>query len=129
MATLRMGQPIGLTDQLLRDIHVGDLLIDSNGVEYTVDRYGRAVPTQGGNCVPIRQLRGCEIKEAWTPAPKPEAKPASEEKTEEEKQIELIEKFIRASGDQRLVDELRGRGYTVTCTKIAQNIVIEEVQL
>lgn len=72
-----MGQAIGLTDQLLRDIHVGDLLTDVNGVEYTVDRYGRALPVQGGNEVPIRKLKGCEVKLAWTPAPEP-VEPASE---------------------------------------------------
>lgn len=27
---MRMGQSIGLTDQLLRDIHVGDLLTDAD---------------------------------------------------------------------------------------------------
>lgn len=134
---MRMGQSIGLTDQLLRDIHVGDLLTDADGVEYTVDKYARAVPTKGGNEVPIRKLKGCEIKEYWTPAPETETltnepeKPAAEpeETNEEEKQLELINLYIHAAGDQRLVTELRSRGWTVTCTKTVEKIVYEEVAL
>ena len=131
---MRMGQAIGLTDQLLRDIHVGDLLTDVNGVEYTVDRYGRALPVQGGNEVPIRKLKGCEVKLAWTPAPEPvepAAKPdvEPEEISDEEKQLELIGMYVHASGDQRLVSELRSRGWTVTCTKTVEKIVYEEVTL
>lgn len=134
---MRMGQSIGLTDQLLRDIHVGDLLTDADGVEYTVDKYARAVPTKGGNEVPIRKLKGCEIKEYWTPAPETETlanepeKPAAEpeETSEEEKQLELINLYIHAAGDQRLVAELRSRGWTVTCTKTVEKIVYEEVAL
>lgn len=132
---MRMGQSIGLTDQLLRDIHVGDLLTDADGVEYTVDRYGRALPVLGGNEVPIRKLKGCEIKEVWTPAPEAEKKavekPAPEpaEMSEEEKQLELINMYVHASGDQRLVAELRSRGWTVTCTKTVEKIVYEEVAL
>ncbi len=136
---MRMGQSIGLTDQLLRDIHVGDLLTDADGVEYTVDKYARAVPTKGGNEVPIRKLKGCEIKEYWTPAPAPEIetlanepeKPAAEpeETNEEEKQLELINLYVHAAGDQRLVNELRARGWTVTCTKTVEKIVYEEVAL
>ena len=134
---MRMGQSIGLTDQLLRDIHVGDLLTDADGVEFTVDRYGRAVPTKGGNEVPIRKLKGCEIKEYWTPAPEVEKpapvaeKPVPEpaEMSEEEKQLELINMYVHASGDQRLVAELRARGWTVTCTKTVEKITYEEVSL
>lgn len=134
---MRMGQSIGLTDQLLRDIHVGDLLTDADGVMYTVDRYGRAVPLSGGNEVPIRKLKGCEIKDYWTPAPEVEKpapvaeKPAPEpaEMNEEEKQLELINMYVHASGDQRLVAELRSRGWTVTCTKTVEKIVYEEVAL
>ena len=134
---MRMGQSIGLTDQLLRDIHVGDLLTDADGVEYTVDKYARAVPTKGGNEVPIRKLKGCEIKEYWTPAPEvekpapvaetPDPEPA--EMSEEEKQLELINLYIHAAGDQRLVTELRSRGWTVTCTKMVEKVVFEEVAL
>lgn len=35
---MKMGQFIGLQDQLLHDIHVGDLVKDAKGVEYTIDR-------------------------------------------------------------------------------------------
>ena len=133
---MRMGQSIGLTDQLLRDIHVGDLLTDADGVEYTVDKYARAVPTKGGNEVPIRKLKGCEIKEYWTPAPEVETPAPVEEKLaepaemkEEEKQLELINLYVHASGDQRLVAELRSRGWTVTCTKMVEKVVLEEVAL
>ena len=134
---MRMGQSIGLTDRLLRDIHVGDLLTDADGVEYTVDKYARAVPTRGGNEVPIRKLKGCEIKEYWTPAPETETlanepeKPAAEpeETNEEEKQLELINLYIHAAGAPQLVTELRARGWIVTCTRIVEKIVLEEVAL
>lgn len=118
---MKMGQFIGLQDQLLRDIHVGDLLKDAKGVEYTVDRFGRAKPLDGGNELPVRQLTGCEVVSEW--------KPAEEKKTDEEKDLELIDVYVHASGDERLVSELRSRGWTVTCSRVIEKIVYEEVSL
>ena len=118
---MKLGQYIGLQDQLLHDIHVGDLVKDFSGKEYTIDRFGRAKPIDGGNKSPVRQLKGCEVVNEW--------KPAEPEKTEEEKELDLIDTYIHASGDQRLVDELRSRGWTVTCSRVVEKIVYEEEAL
>lgn len=133
---MKMGQYIGLQDQMLHDIHVGDLLKDAKGAEYTVDRYGRAKPVDGGNEVPVRKLIGCEVVSEWKPAPaeepagKAEAPKAAEpEMNVEEKAIHAIYEGVDAASDQMLVDQLRKRGYTVTCTKTVEKIVYEEVAL
>lgn len=133
---MKMGQYIGLQDQMLHDIHVGDLLKDAKGAEYTVDRFGRAKPVDGGNEVPVRKLIGCEVVSEWKPAPaeepagKAEAPKAAEpEMNEEEKAIHAIYEGVDAASDQMLVDQLRKRGYTVTCTKTIEKIVYEEVAL
>ena len=133
---MKMGQCIGLQDQMFHDIHVGDLLKDAKGAEYTVDRFGRAKPVDGGNEVPVRKLIGCEVVGEWKPAPaeepasKAEAPKAAEpEMNEEEKAIHAIYEGVDAVSDQMLVDQLRKRGYTVTCTKTIEKIVYEEVAL
>ena len=133
---MKMGQYIGLQDQMFHDIHVGDLLKDAKGAEYTVDRFGRAKPVDGGNEVPVRKLIGCEVVGEWKPAPaeepagKAEAPKAAEpEMNEEEKAIHAIYEGVDAASDQMLVDQLRKRGYTVTCTKTVEKIVYEEVAL
>ena len=133
---MKMGQYIGLQDQMLHDIHVGDLLKDAKGAEYTVDRFGRAKPVDGGNEVPVRKLIGCEVVGEWKPAPaeepagKAEAPKAAEpEMNVEEKAIHAIYEGVDAASDQMLVDQLRKRGYTVTCTKTVEKIVYEEVAL
>lgn len=132
---MKLGQYIGLQDQLLHDIHVGDTLTDANGVQYTVDRFGRAKPLDGSNERPVRRLVGCEVIQEWEPAaPKftendGKVGPAKPEKTEEEKELDLIDTYVHASGDQRLVDELRSRGWTVTCARTIEKIVYEEVSL
>ena len=142
------GQKIGLTDQLLRDICVGDEVTDANGVHYTIDRFGRAKPTSGGNEIPVRSLKGCEITKAYVPsmgatipAPRvPAAKaeaPAEERATtcyivdtaDEDAVLAAIDKFVKDAGDQRLVDELRERGWNVACTKMVEKVVFEEVSL
>ncbi len=133
---MKMGQYIGLQDQMLHDIHVGDLLKDAKGAEYTVDRFGRAKPVDGGNEVPVRKLIGCEVVGEWKPAPAEESagkaeapKAAEPEMNEEEKAIHAIYEGVDAASDQMLVDQLRKRGYTVTCTKTIEKIVYEEVAL
>lgn len=133
---MKMGQYIGLQDQMFHDIHVGDLLKDAKGAEYTVDRFGRAKPVDGGNEVPVRKLIGCEVVSEWKPAPaeepagKAEAPKAAEsEMNEEEKNIHAMYEGVDAASDQMLVDQLRKRGYTVTCTKTIEKIVYEEVAL
>lgn len=121
------GQKIGLTDQLLRDICVGDEVIDAGGVHYTIDRFGRAKPTSGGNEVPVRSLKGCEVTKPWEPAPADKTKaPARDPESEA---IHQMYEAVDAAGDQMLVDKLRSRGWTVTCTKTVEKIVYEEVSL
>jgi len=133
---MKLGQYIGLQDQLLHDIHVGDLVKDAKGVEYSIDRFGRAKPLNGGNEVPVRQLRGCEVFHEWQRA---ESKPAEKTVTvsnapdpqmnEEEKALHAIYEGVDAASDQMLVDQLRKRGYTVTCSKVVEKTVFEEVTL
>lgn len=131
---MKPGQKIGLSDQLLRDICVGDEVIDAKGVHYTIDRYGRAKPTDGGNEVPVRSLTGCEVTKAYlpslggtVPAPKP-TEPTPQE-DEETRNLRAIQEGVAAAGDQTLVDELRKRGWTVVCTQIVEKVVFEEVSL
>lgn len=119
---MKLGQYIGLQDQLLHDIHVGDLVKDFSGKEYTIDRFGRAKPIDGSNECPVRQLKGCEVVNEWKPA-------MPEPSDEEEKELQLIEIYVHAAGEQRLVDELRSRGWTVTCSRVVEKIVYEEVAL
>lgn len=128
---MRNGQRIGLTDQLLRDICVGDVVKDAQGVEYSIDRYGRAKPLNGGNEIPVRQLVGCEISKAYAESSKPAQAPYPdfEELSEEEQTLADIRKFSALAGDQTLVEELRGCGWTVTCTKTVEKIVYEEVSI
>lgn len=121
---MKMGQFIGLQDQLLHDIHVGDLVKDAKGVEYTVDRFGRAKPLDGGNEIPVRKLTGCEVVSEWKPAPAEEP-----EMDDEEKAIHAIYEGVEAAGDQMLVDQLRKRGYTVTCTKVVEKVIYVDVSL
>ena len=137
MATMKNGQKIGLCDQLLREICVGDEVVDAQGVHYTIDRYGRAKPVKGGNEVPVRSLTGCEIYEPiletgpvpeHQPEPLPDLQPEPK-MNEEEKELCLIDSYVHAAGDQRLVDELRDRGWTVVCTKTVEKIIYEEVAL
>lgn len=75
---LKKGEYIGTTDQLFREIHVGDTIQDSKGKLYTVNGYGYAKPLDGGNEVPIKSVKGCEVVDAWkpddTPAPGMEVK-------------------------------------------------------
>lgn len=128
---MKNGQRIGLTDQLLRDICVGDVVKDAQGVEYSIDRYGRAKPLNGGNEIPVRQLVGCEISKAYAEPSKPEPVPSPDfaELSEEEQTLVEIRKYTALASDQTLVDELRNRDYTVVCTKTVEKIIYEEVSL
>ena len=127
MATMKNGQKIGLCDQLLRDIRVGDEVVDAKGVHYTIDRYGRAKPVNGGNEVPVRSLTGCEVYDPVLEAKNEAVQAPEPEVSEEEKELCLIDSYVRAAGDQRLVDELRDRGWTVNCTRMVEKTIYEEV--
>ena len=115
---MKMGQKIGLTDQLLRDICVGDTIQDAKGVEYSIDRYGRAKPLSGGNEVPVKSLKGVEIVGTNPSNDNPEMHA-----------VNIIEQGVKDAGDQRLVDELRSRGWTVVCSKMIEKITYEEITL
>lgn len=120
---MKNGQKIGLTDQLLRDICVGDLVADAKGVQYTIDRYGRAKPLDGGNEVPVRSLTGCEVALPYG------SEPPAPERDPEQEAIHQMYEAVDAACDQMLVDKLRERGWNVVCTKMVEKVVYEEVAL
>lgn len=124
---MKIGTSTGVLDEFLATICVGDEIVDKAGTHYTIDRFGRAKPTNGGNEVPLKRLEGVTVCKSW--AGHAESITKAVEKNEEEKQLELIDTYVHAAGDQRLVDELRKRGWTVSCTKITEKIVYEEVVL
>ena len=133
MAAKSKGTPIGVEDDVCVPICVGDEIRDVNGNSYTIDQHGHAKPLSGGNAVRLAALDGVMVtrpfkKEQQQPSDKPAPAPKPE-KSEEEKELELISTYIHAAGDQRLVDELRSRGWTVACTKIVEKVVFEEVAL
>ena len=85
---LKKGEYIGTTDQLFREIHVGDTIQDSKGKLYTVNGYGNAKPLDGGNELPVRSIHGCEVVIPWrdpeapvpySPVPEPHFDPAPPE--------------------------------------------------
>lgn len=144
MSTFAKGQPIGLLDSQLREICVGDVVTDIKGTEYTIDKYGRAVPLLGSNPKPIKNLDSVTVTDPWVKNTTPKfkedetgkVKPAKEEEDPELKKIndelafvESIQQHVQAAGDLTLVEELRKRGWTVTCTKLVEKIVYEEVTL
>lgn len=125
----------GVLDEFLADICVGDEIVDKAGKHYTVDRFGRAKPTDGGNEVPLKSLEGVTVCKSWTghavtitKATKTMLKLVALKNPETEA-IEQIQAGVKDAGDQTLVDELRKRGWTVTCARIQEKIVFEEVTL
>lgn len=131
MAAKAKGAPIGAEDDLCCPLHVGDEIKDINGNKYTIDQYGRAKPLSGGNSVPVNTLEGLLLVRCYTKDQQTVQKvvPVSREVNEEEKEMSQIEFYVHAAGDQRLVDELRSRGWNVTCAKITEKVVYEEVAL
>lgn len=118
---MKAGQSIGLTDSLMRDIHVGDLIQDATGARYSIDRYGRAKPLHGGNEVPVKNLEGVEVLDPVQITP-PHTDP-------EKEAVDQIHAAIKDAGDQTLVDELRLRGWTVICSKKVEKVVFETVEI
>ena len=132
MAAKSKGTPIGVEDDVCVPICVGDEIRDVNGNSYTIDQHGHAKPLSGGNAVRLAALDGVMVTRPFRKEQQVSAKPApapKPEKSEEEKESELINAYVHAAGDQRLVDELRSRGWTVACTKIVEKTVFEEVAL
>jgi hypothetical protein len=129
---MKQGASTGVLDEFLADICIGDEIVDKAGTHYTVDRFGRAKPTNGGNEVPLKSLEGATVCKSWaghaetiTKAVEKKAKPKA---NDELKAIEQIHAGVM-DADQTLVDELRKRGWTVTCTKVVEKIVYEEASL
>jgi len=52
----RKGTVVG-TDAFFREIAVGDEIRDIEGRLYTIDQFGRAKPLDGGNAVPLRNVK------------------------------------------------------------------------
>jgi len=130
---MKQGASTGVLDEFLADICVGDEIVDKAGTHYTVDRFGRAKPTSGGNEVPLKSLEGVTVSKSWAGGVVTTTKTAEPKlkifKNPETEAVEQIRAGVKDAGDQTLVDELRERGYTVTCTKVVEKIVFEEVAL
>lgn len=142
---MKQGASTGVLDEFLADICVGDEIVDKAGTHYTIDRFGRAKPTSGGNEVPLKSLEGVTVCKSWaghaesiTKVAKAKVKAIVDDfygnkgkpkANEEEQNIHAMYEGVDAASDQMLVDKLRERGYTVTCTKVVEKIVFEEVAL
>lgn len=123
---MKQGASTGVLDEFLADICVGDEIVDKAGTHYTVDRFGRAKPTSGGNELPLKSLEGVTVCKSWDGS----GNAVSVKKTSEEMEnLKAVRKGVQDAGDQTLVDELRRRGWEVKCTKVAEKIVYEEVSL
>ena len=131
---MKKGTSTGVLDSFLAEICVGDEIMDAAGTHYTIDQFGRAKPLNGGNVTELSCIKGATIFQTYRAAStsaKVEFLASRSEKkaTEEEKNIHAIYEGVDAASDQMLVDQLRKRGYTVTCTKVVEKIVYEEVAL
>ena len=123
---MQKGTSTGVLDEFFATIHVGDEIVDKAGKHYTVDRFGRAKPTDGGNEMPLKELEGLTVCKSWDGR----GNAVSVKKTSEEMEnLKAIRKGVQDAGDQTLVDELRRRGWEVKCTRVVEKIVYEEVAL
>ena len=123
---MKQGASTGVLDEFLADICVGDMIVDKAGTHYTVDRFGRAKPTSGGNELPLKELEGVTVCKSWDGS----GNAVSVKKTSEEMEnLKAVRKGVQDAGDQTLVAELRRRGWEVKCTKVVEKIVYEEVTL
>lgn len=136
---MKKGTSTGVLDSFLAEICVGDEIMDAAGTHYTIDQFGRAKPLNGGNVTELSCIKGATIFQTYKAAStsakveflssRSEKKAAEPEMNEEEKNIHAMYEGVDAASDQMLVDQLRKRGYTVTCTKVVEKIVYEEVAL
>lgn len=55
------------TDAFFREIHVGDEIQDLDGRRYTIDQFGRCKPLDGGNVVPLRNVKEASVVGAAAP--------------------------------------------------------------
>lgn len=140
---MKQGTSTGVLDEFLAPICVGDEIVDKAGTHYTIDRFGRAKPTSGGNEVPIKNLEGVTVCKSWaghaesiTKAAEAKVKAvvddfygnkpevSQEEKAPKELDPGPLKGFnpgdtsVHDAPDQMLADELRRRGYEVKATKV-----------
>lgn len=116
---MKQGTSTGVLDEFLSPICVGDEIIDKAGAHYTIDRFGRAKPTSGGNEVPIKNLEGVTVCKSWAGHAETITK-AVEKKDLDPGPLQGFnpgDTSVHEAPDQMLADELRRRGYEVTATK------------
>lgn len=132
---MKQGASIGVLDEFLADICVGDEIVDKAGTHYTVDRFGRAKPMSGGNELPLKSLEGVTVCKSWTGHAVTITRTAETTpklvtlKNPETEAVEQIHAGVQDAGDQTLVDELRCRGWEVKCTKMIEKIIYETIEL
>lgn len=129
---MKQGTSTGVLDEFLSPICVGDEIVDKAGTHYTIDRFGRAKPTSGGNEVPIKNLECVTVCKSWAGHAESitravERKDAPSQPQEEPAPKELdpgpLKGFnpgdtsVHDAPDQMLADELRRRGWEVKATK------------
>ena len=122
------------TDAFFREICIGDEIQDLDGRHYTVDKYGRCKPLDGGNSVPLSSVKEAalvsryegppidvtERKPAPGPAPKPEPEPVPEKKIPGKKnksgivQVTAITRKLGITRTRGLTDFLHENGIETT---------------
>lgn len=122
------------TDAFFREICIGDEIQDLDGRHYTVDKYGRCKPLDGGNTVPLSSVKEAalvsryegppldvtERKPAPGPAPKPDPEPVPEKKIPGKKnksgivQVTAITRKLGITRTRGLTDFLHESGIETT---------------
>ena len=133
MAAMKRGTSIGALDEYLAEIRVGDEVQDALGNVYTIDKNGWCKPLDGGSSRSLQKVGPVTVTRKWdADADRFQENPKTGKvgpKNEEKANLEAIIHNVKSAGDQTLVDELRDRGWKVTCTKVVEKIVYEEVAL
>lgn len=112
---MKKGTNVGL-DRNYNNVRVGDVVVMPDGAEFTINSYGMAVDAKGKSRK-LADLKGCEVKK------QPE-QPAAEEHLPDT-DLKALAEF----GDKDLVAELRRRGWSVTCTKKVEKVVLKTVKI
>ena len=130
MPAKKIGTPIGALDELLLEICVGDTVVDAQGRKYTVDKNSWLKPCEGGSSKSLQVVGPVTVLASWDGhGHAVSAKRPADDRNEEAENLKAIKKGVQDAGDQTLVDELRRRGWKVTCSKVVEKVVYEEVAL
>lgn len=126
MGKMKHGTNVGL-DKNYNNVCVGDTVRDDAGNEYIINAYGVAVDSAKGGTKKLSELKGIElVKSSETPPAlekeAPEALPAEDRQ-------KLLKNALEALTDLDMVTELRSRGWTVTCEKMVERVVIDTIAL